>query len=123
MPCRDAALHRREDRKRKRDEEKAAEKDKEKLKKIKEEPEKEKPAAQPNGTGADVAKEHTPGQAQVKAEHVKEEPASAAASEAAVIPNGEKVCHCCVTEGVRLDWTCKSGHQSHRPCEPCVGRS
>ena len=106
MPCRDAALHRREDRKRKRDEEKAAEKDKEKLKKIKEEPEKEKPAAQPNGTGGDVAKEDTPGQAQVKTEHVKEEPA---ASEAAVIPNGEKVCHCCVTEGVKLDLTCKSG--------------
>ncbi len=121
MPCRDAALHRREDRKRKRDEEKAAEKDKEKLKMIKEEPEKEKPAAQPNGTGGDVAKEDT--QAQVKTEHVKEEPASAAASETAVIPNGEKVCHCCVTEGVTLDWTCKSGHQSHRPCEPCVGRS
>ena len=68
---------------------------------IKEEPEKEKPAAQPNGTGGDVAKEDT--QAQVKTEHVKEEPASAAASETAVVPNGEKVCHCCVTEG------CKAG--------------
>ena len=123
VPCRDAALHRREDRKRKRDEEKAAEKDKEKLKKIKEETEKQEPAAQLNGTRADVAKEDTPGQAQVKTEHIKEEPASAAVSEAAVIPNGDKVRHCCVTESVRLIFPCRSGHQSHRPCEFCVGRS
>ena len=113
-PCRDAALHRREDRKRKRDEEKAAEKEKEKLKKVKEEPEKEKegaakaePDAQQNGTSGGMAKEDSLGQAQVKTEHIKAETASAAAFEAGGVPNGDKVRSCHFPGGLRLNCTCK----------------
>lgn len=120
LPCRDAALHRREDRKRKRDEDKAAEKENEKLKKIKEETEKEaeeaakeEPAALQNGTRGDGAKEDGLGQAQVKTEHIKKEPASAAASEADLDPPGDKVRQWCVGEAVKQTLTCKS-----RSCLP-----
>ena len=91
------------------------------MKKIKEDTQKEaegaakeEPAAQQNGTRGSEAKDDTPGQAQVKTEHIKEKPASAAASEAGVIPNGNKVRSCCVAEGVRLDLTCKP-----IDCLPC----
>ena len=109
LPCRDAALHRREDRKRKRDEEKAADKEKEKLKKIKEDTQKEaegvakeEPAAQQNGTRGDEAKEDAPGKAQIVTEHIKEEPAS----DAGVF--SDKVRHCCVADTVRLTSTFRS---------------